>query len=84
MANNASAKKRIRQADKKKISNKYYHKTMRNAIRDIKGLEDKKSAEEALPKVVSLIDRVAKKNIIHKNKAANLKSAVSKSVAAIA
>lgn len=84
MANNASAKKRIRQAEKKRISNKYYHKTMRNAIRDLKTLEDKKSAEEVLPKVIGLIDRVAKRNIIHKNKAANLKSAVSKSVAAIA
>jgi len=57
---------------------------MRNAIRDIKSLEDKKAAEESLPKVVSLIDRVAKRNIIHKNKAANLKSAVAKSVAKIA
>jgi small subunit ribosomal protein S20 len=84
MANTASAKKRIRQAEKKRISNKYYHKTMRNAIKEIKGLEDKKAAEEALPKVVSLIDRVSKRNIIHKNKAANLKSAVSKSVAKIA
>ena len=74
MANNASAKKRIRQAEKKRISNKYYHKTMRNAIRDLKTLEDKKSAEEVLPKVIGLIDRVAKRNIIHKNKAANLKS----------
>ena len=84
MANNASAKKRIRQAEKKRISNKYYHKTMRNAIRDLKSLEDKKAAEEVLPTVIGLIDRVAKRNIIHKNKAANLKSAVSKSVAAIA
>ncbi|MBL56029.1 MAG: 30S ribosomal protein S20 [Flavobacteriales bacterium] len=84
MANNASAKKRIRQADKKRVNNKYYHKTMRNAIRDIKSLEDKKEAEDALPKVVALIDRVAKRNIIHKNKAANLKSAVAKSVNKIA
>ena len=84
MANSASAKKRIRQAEKNRVSNKYYHKTMRNAIKEIKGLEDKKAAEEALPKVVSLIDRVSKRNIIHKNKAANLKSAVSKSVAKIA
>ena len=83
MANNASAKKRIKQADKKRISNKYYHKTMRNAIRDIKSLDDKKAAEEALPKVVSLIDRVAKRNIIHNNKAANLKSAVTRAVASL-
>lgn len=84
MANNASAKKRIRQAEKKKISNKYYHKTMRNAIRSIKSLEDKAEAQEALVKVVSLIDKVAKKNIIHKNKASNLKSAVAKKVASLA
>jgi len=83
MANSASAKKRIRQAEKNRVSNKYYHKTMRNAIRDINSLEDKKAAEDALPKVVSLIDRVAKRNIIHKNKAANLKSAVSKNVSSI-
>ena len=83
MANSASAKKRIRQSENKRISNKYYHKTMRNAIRDINSLEDKKAAEDALPKVVSLIDRVAKRNIIHKNKAANLKSAVAKNVASL-
>ncbi|MAW64691.1 MAG: 30S ribosomal protein S20 [Flavobacteriales bacterium] len=83
MANSASAKKRIRQAEKKRVSNKYYHKTMRNAIRDINSLEDKKAAEDALPKVVSLIDRVSKRNIIHKNKAANLKSSVAKNVALI-
>ena len=83
MANSASAKKRIRQAENKRVSNKYYHKTMRNAIRDINSLEDKKAAEDALPKVVSLIDRVAKRNIIHKNKAANLKSAVAKNVASL-
>ena len=83
MANSASAKKRIRQAEKKRVSNKYYHKTMRNAIKDINGLEDKKAAEEAFPKVVSLIDRVANRNIIHKNKASNLKSSVAKNVAAI-
>ena len=81
MANSASAKKRIRQAEKNRVSNKYYHKTMRNAIRDINSLEDKKAAEDALPKVVSLIYRVAKRNIIHKNNAANLKSSVSKNVA---
>jgi len=58
MANNASAKKRIRQSEKRKESNKYYHKTMRNAIRNIKGIEDKKEAEGALVKVISLIDKV--------------------------
>ena len=84
MANNASAKKRIRQSEKRKESNKYYHKTMRNAIRNIKGIEDKKEAERALVKVISLIDKVSKRNIIHKNKASNLKSQVAKSVVALA
>ncbi len=84
MANSASAKKRIRQAEKKRVSNKYYHKTMRNAIRDIKSLEDKKEAEAKLPEVVSLIDRVQKRSIIHKNKAANLKSSVAKRIASLA
>ena len=84
MANNASAKKRIRQSEKRKESNKYYHKTMRNAIRNVKGFEDKKEAGGALVKVISLIDKVSKRNIIHKNKASNLKSQVAKSVAALA
>ena len=74
MANHLSAKKRIRQTAKRREHNRYYHKTTRNAIRDLRATTDKKAAEDALPKVISMIDRLAKRNIIHKNKASNLKS----------
>jgi small subunit ribosomal protein S20 len=74
MANHQSAKKRNRQEEKKKVHNKYYAKTMRNAVRDLRATTEKDAAATAFPKVVSLIDRLAKKNLIHGNKAANLKS----------
>jgi small subunit ribosomal protein S20 len=74
MANHKSALKRIRQNEKKRVHNRYYAKTTRNAIRDLRNETDKEEAVKRLPKVVSMIDRLAKKNIIHKNKAANLKS----------
>lgn len=74
MAHHQSAKKRIRQDENKKAHNKYYAKTMRNAIRDLRAVTEKEAAAVQLPKVVSMIDRLAKKNLIHKNKAANLKS----------
>lgn len=74
MANHKSALKRIRSSEKKRLINKYYHKTARNAVRDLRELTDKAEAEKILPSVVSMLDRLAKKNIIHKNKAANLKS----------
>ncbi|MGQ7867887.1 30S ribosomal protein S20 [Sunxiuqinia sp. sy24] len=74
MAHHQSAKKRIRQDEKKKVQNKYFAKTMRNALRDIRAISEKEAAVAQLPKVVSMIDRLAKKNLIHKNKAANLKS----------
>jgi small subunit ribosomal protein S20 len=74
MAHHQSAKKRIRQDEKKKVHNKYYAKTMRNAVRDLREVSEKDAAVAELPKVVSMIDRLAKKNLIHKNKAANLKS----------
>lgn len=77
MANHKSAQKRIRSNDAKRLRNKYQHKTTRNALRKLRALKDKKEAEALLPSVVSMIDRLAKKNIIHKNKAANLKSGVS-------
>lgn len=78
MANHKSSKKRIRQDEKKKIHNRYYHKTMRNALKKFRLSEDKKEIEELQPQLFSMIDKLAKKNIIHKNKAANLKSALSK------
>ncbi len=82
MANHKSALKRVRSDEKKRIRNRYQHKTTRNAIRDIRSSEDKAEAAKKLPVVFSMIDKLAKKNIIHKNKAANLKSSLSKFVAA--
>lgn len=74
MANHKSAQKRIRSNEAKKLRNKYQHKTTRNAVRKLRAITDKKEAETLLPSVVSMLDRLAKRNIIHKNKAANLKS----------
>ena len=74
MAHHISAKKRIRSNEKKRVENRYYAKTMRNALRDFRALEDKQVATERLPKMVSIIDKLAKRSVIHKNKAANLKS----------
>lgn len=80
MANHKSAVKRIRANNSKRLQNRYYAKTMRNAIRDIKLITVKGDAEKKLPPVVSLIDKLAKKGIIHKNKAANLKSGLMKKI----
>ena len=80
MANHASAKKRIRQSEAKKEHNRYYAKTMRHAIKRLRELSDKGEANELYPKVASMLDKLAKTNIIHKNKAANLKSSLSKHV----
>ena len=74
MAHHKSALKRIRQAEKRRLLNKYYAKTTRNAIKNFRNLTEKVEAEKLMPKVVSMIDKLAKKNIIHKNKASNLKS----------
>jgi len=74
MANHKSALKRIRQNEKARVQNRYYAKTTRNAIKELRDETDKDEAAKSYPKVVSMIDRLAKKNIIHKNKAANLKS----------
>lgn len=78
MANHKSAIKRIRQTETKKLHNRYYAKTMRNAVRKFRMLEDKKEAAEQLPKLYAMIDKLAKRNIIHKNKAGNLKSKITK------
>ena len=83
MAHHKSAKKRIRSSEKKRIENRYYAKTMRNALRDFRALEDKAVATERLPKMVSIIDKLAKRSVIHKNKAANLKSKLMKQVNAM-
>ncbi|MEM6397679.1 MAG: 30S ribosomal protein S20 [Bacteroidota bacterium] len=78
MANHKSSKKRARQDIKKRLHNRYYKKSARSAIRAFRDLEDKAKAEEALPQVVSQIDRLAKRNLWHANKAANLKSSLMK------
>lgn len=83
MANHKSALKRIRSNEAKRLRNKYQHKTARNAVRDLRTLEDKAEAEGKLLNVISMLDKLAKKNIIHKNKAANLKSKLTKHVAAL-
>ncbi|MDO1513797.1 30S ribosomal protein S20 [Maribacter confluentis] len=83
MANHKSALKRIRRNEAVRLRNKYQHKTMRNALRKLRAEEDKKAAETLFPTVVGMIDRLAKRNIIHDNKAANLKSKLAKHVAAL-
>jgi len=83
MANHKSALKRIRSNEAKRLLNKYQHKTTRNAVRDLRSLEDKKEAEAKLNTVISMLDKLAKRNIIHKNKAANLKSQLTKHVSAM-
>jgi small subunit ribosomal protein S20 len=74
MANHKSAQKRIRSNESKKLRNKYQHKTTRNAVRKLRSLTDKTEAQTLFVSVTSLLDKLAKKNIIHANKAANLKS----------
>ncbi|NNC51297.1 MAG: 30S ribosomal protein S20 [Flaviramulus sp.] len=83
MANHKSALKRIRSSEAKRLVNKYKHKTTRGAIKKLRDLTNKKEAEKMFPDVVSMIDKLAKKNIIHANKAANLKSGLAKHVAAL-
>ncbi len=83
MANHKSALKRIRQNAVKKARNAYQHKTTRNAVRKLRSTSDKKEAQTMLPTVVSMLDKLAKKNIIHKNKASNLKSSLTKLVTAL-
>ena len=76
MANHKSSLKRIRQTATRKAHNHYYAKTTRNAVRDLRATTDKAAAAEMLPKVSSMLDKLAKRNIIHRNKAANLKSSL--------
>ena len=83
MAHHKSAKKRIRSNEKKRVENRYYARTMRNALRDFRALDNKEVAVERLPKMVSIIDKLAKRSVIHKNKAANLKSKLMKKVNAM-
>ncbi len=83
MANHKATKKDMRQAAKRNERNRYYGKTTRNAIRDIKVLDETKEATEKLPSVNAMIDKLAKRGTIHKNKAANLKSKLAKKINAL-
>ena len=83
MANHKSALKRIKQTETKRLLNKYKHKTARNAIRDLKKSTSKKEALVMLPKVTAMLDKLTKTNIIHKNKASNLKSKLTRRVNAL-
>ncbi len=80
MANHLSSIKRSRQAEQKKLHNKYYAKTTRNAIKTLRHTTEKPAAQELYPKVASMLDKLTRMNIIHKNKAANLKSSLAKHV----
>lgn len=76
MANHKSSEKRIRQTETRREENKYYAKTTRNAVKKLRDTKDKKDANEQLPKIVAMLDKLAKKKVIHKNKASNLKSSL--------
>ena len=80
MANHSATKKDVRQSSKRNERNRYYGKTTRNAIRDIKAIDDKSSASAKQPIVASMIDKLAKRGTIHKNKASNLKSKLAKKI----
>jgi small subunit ribosomal protein S20 len=81
MANHKATKKDVRQVAKRREKNRYQGKTTRNAMRDLRAVTDVAQAKEELPAVLSKIDKLAKKGVIHKNKAANLKSSLTKAVA---
>jgi small subunit ribosomal protein S20 len=74
MANHKSAEKRIRQAEAHRLENRYYAKTARNAVKKLRNTTDKAAAQVLYPEVAAMLDKLAKKNVIHSNKASNLKS----------
>lgn len=82
MAHHKSAKKAMRQAEKRNTANRYVGKTARNAIKKLRGTTDTAEAQKALPDVISMIDKLAKKKVIHRNKASNLKSKLMRKVTA--
>ena len=84
MANHDSSKKRIRQTATRRLRNRYYAKTARNAVRYLRKLTDTAAAVARYPQVVAMLDRLASKNTISKNKAANLKSKLAKHIAKLA
>ena len=83
MANHKSALKRIRRNEAVRLRNRYQHKTTRNAIKKLRSETNKKKAEKLFPEVVSMIDKLAKRNIIHANKAANLKGKLARQIASL-
>jgi small subunit ribosomal protein S20 len=84
MANHKSALKRIRSNEAKRLRNRYQHKTARTAIRKLRSLKDVTEASELLKTISSMVDKLACKNVIHKNKASNLKSSLTKFVTSLA
>ena len=84
MANHSATKKDMRQSAKRNERNRYYGKTTRNAIRDIRAMDEKSAATDKLPVVVAMIDKLAKRGTIHKNKASNLKRKLALKVNALA
>ncbi|MEI6900019.1 MAG: 30S ribosomal protein S20 [Bacteroidota bacterium] len=84
MANHKSAEKRIRSGETKRESNRYHAKTVRNAVKKARAIENKEELVKALPDVISMVDKLAKKTVIHKNKAANLKSKLMRKANALA
>lgn len=84
MANHKSSLKRIRQDKKKNLHNRYYAKTMRNAVRKLRTMTDKEEAVKMYPSVQKILDKLAKTNLIHKNKAANIKSSLAQHINSLA
>jgi small subunit ribosomal protein S20 len=84
MANHKATKKDTRQSLKRRDRNRYYGKTTRNAMRNLLKITEKEEAQGELPKVISMIDKLAKRNVIHKNKASNLKSKLAKKIGTLA
>lgn len=84
MAHHKSALKRIRQNDKRRLQNRYYKKTARTAIKNLRDLKEKSEALTFLPKIISMIDKLAKRGNIHRNKASNLKSGLMRHVNSLA
>jgi small subunit ribosomal protein S20 len=80
MAHHLSAQKRIRQNEQRRLHNRYYAKSARHAVKNLRNTKEKKMAAELLPKVSSMLDKLAKQHVIHKNKAANLKSSLTQHV----
>lgn len=84
MANHKSSKKRMRQDAKKRLHNRYYKKSARTAIKSLREMTNEEEAKAVLPKVISIVDKLAKRNMVHKNKASNLKSKLTKFVTGLA